>query len=638
MKRLNALKLCQSHQNWLRTLDNIGDHLVDTIKEEMKEGSKPRLTFDNFDFRVNAGEMLKGISNVDRHWICQYLTFDRVDTATLDNTQPLGDLKDLDIKAYLLSDEEQEHMRDEYIVLVSRILTKVIPWLTSLEKTVPCHIDHEFSEQMSKKSVVIALPVKPYDQKKHSEVIQYLDTVQTFAKEISDEGESLMQLPLGGDLLGRERVTGAKKLRRGCDEPEERFDNIVEVAEYWHAKQSLLSLCWKHLYNQSSGREPGTLYYFRNLHGRTNVKPNVKNNYAAAEGLLLHLAKAYICCAFMHYAGMCDLKGRPTKVKEPGQNVLLQGYKYLHDIIGKFVDEYCLFEPDIDKLMRKQNKKEQQQQQQQQQPPGAIQKEPSEEHKPAETKDPKDEDDHMTNYALWVMQFGLLLMQMNDTEKEGDGERAMRNNKLLLLMFRTGRHGKKYAFEMLRMISKVKCQLTEQMSVRNIHGRFVNWKGGKGKNCANDLKQEHLVKFTKKLVRGMGAQKTEQAINRATSAAGGLQYITENFDDVTGVHPGSTADTYKNAEEDINDMVNIINNIKVFQEVPGRTHPSFPNLPKSVLDTLNIVKMEKWMKRCKTKLAKNPDVPWDATSDDDESEDDDSDLVFSEDSDDDDED
>jgi len=78
----------------------------------------------------------------------------------------------------------------------------------------------------------------------------------------------------------------------------------------------------------------------------------------------------------MHYAGMCDLKGRPTKVKEPGQNVLLQGYKYLHDIIGKFVDEYCLFEPDIDKLMRKQNEKEQQQQQQQQQqqPPGAIQK------------------------------------------------------------------------------------------------------------------------------------------------------------------------------------------------------------------------------------------------------------------------
>lgn len=38
-----------------------------------------------------------------------------------------------------------------------------------------------------------------------------------------------MQFPLVGDRLGRESVTGAKKLRSGCDEAKERFDNIVEV-------------------------------------------------------------------------------------------------------------------------------------------------------------------------------------------------------------------------------------------------------------------------------------------------------------------------------------------------------------------------------------------------------------------------
>lgn len=228
-------------------------------------------------------------------------------------------------------------------------------------------------------------------------------------------------------------------------------------------------------------------------------------------------------------------------------------------------------------------------------------------------------------------------MQMNDTEKEGDGERAIRNNKLLLLMFRTGSHAKKYAFEMLRMISKVKCQMTEQVAERTTHGRFVNWKGGKGKNCANDLKQEHLVKFTKKLVRGMGAQKTEQAIKRATSAAGGLQYITENFDNVTGIHPESTAHTYKNAEADIIDMIGIINKQTIFQQTPGRAHPSFPDLPKSVLDTLNIVRMEQWMKRWKSKLAKNPDIPWDNNFDSDE-ENDDNDSLLSSDSDNDDDD
>ena len=72
---------------------------------------------------------------------------------------------------------------------------------------------------------------------------------------------------------------------------------------------------------------------------------------------------------------------------------------------------------------------------------------------------------------------GMLLSQLNDTEKEGDGERTIINSKVLLLMFRSTTRCKKYAFEMLRLISKVKCQFTEKMAERTIHGRFVNWKG-----------------------------------------------------------------------------------------------------------------------------------------------------------------
>lgn len=108
------------------------------------------------------------------------------------------------------------------------------------------------------------------------------------------------------------------------------------------------------MYNKSSGREPGTIYYFRNLHGRTNVKENVKNNYAAAEGMLLHLATAYIVSAFMYHAGMSDTKDRPKKINEPGKNVTLHGYNYLREFVGGFVDQYCLFEPDLDKIQRKQ--------------------------------------------------------------------------------------------------------------------------------------------------------------------------------------------------------------------------------------------------------------------------------------------
>ena len=51
-----------------------------------------------------------------------------------------------------------------------------------------------------------------------------------------------VRVPLAGDLLGRERVTGAKKTRLGCDSIVECFENIVECAALWHAKQSFLSV------------------------------------------------------------------------------------------------------------------------------------------------------------------------------------------------------------------------------------------------------------------------------------------------------------------------------------------------------------------------------------------------------------
>lgn len=50
------------------------------------------------------------------------------------------------------------------------------------------------------------------------------------------------KVPLAGDLMGRERVTGAKRVRMGCDQPEERYENIVETPALWHAKQAFLKV------------------------------------------------------------------------------------------------------------------------------------------------------------------------------------------------------------------------------------------------------------------------------------------------------------------------------------------------------------------------------------------------------------
>ena len=59
------------------------------------------------------------------------------------------------------------------------------------------------------------------------------------------------------------------------------------------------------------------------------------------------------------------------------------------------------------------------------------------------------------NYVLQVMQRRLLLMQLNDTETEGDGEKSLRNWKLLMFYFRAQPRGMKYAFEAMHFITFV---------------------------------------------------------------------------------------------------------------------------------------------------------------------------------------
>ena len=136
-------------------------------------------------------------------------------------------------------------------------------------------------------------------------------------------------------------------------------------------------------------------------------------------------------------------------------------------------------------------------------------------------------------------------------------------------------------------------------------------KGGEGNNVANDLEEEHFVQFDKKLLKRMVAQKTLKAVERSTTASTGLRKIIENFDEKTGVHPPSTAHTNQNAEKDQKEMIALVCGLKPFQEVPGRCHSSFPHMPRSPFDLVDIRILEQWLTTSKQKLSKDPDTPWD---------------------------
>ena len=59
-----------------------------------------------------------------------------------------------------------------------------------MESFIPKHIKHRFSAEVAKKSIVINLPIVPYNQSKHSDAVQYLEVPQELLTEVyaPDEG------------------------------------------------------------------------------------------------------------------------------------------------------------------------------------------------------------------------------------------------------------------------------------------------------------------------------------------------------------------------------------------------------------------------------------------------------------------
>ena len=59
-------------------MDDVGGNLKDDIRELMKTEGRPRLVFDNFDFKILANIILPNHRNSNIHWIAHFLTFDRI--------------------------------------------------------------------------------------------------------------------------------------------------------------------------------------------------------------------------------------------------------------------------------------------------------------------------------------------------------------------------------------------------------------------------------------------------------------------------------------------------------------------------------------------------------------------------------
>lgn len=103
------------------------------------------------DTHIKVHDMTETEQNIDTHDCAVAFVPNRVNNNALGMERPRQCLVDFDNANFLCSEEDHQLQRENYIVLVERIIASDIKCLHSLQDVVTKHIIHLHSREMTKK-------------------------------------------------------------------------------------------------------------------------------------------------------------------------------------------------------------------------------------------------------------------------------------------------------------------------------------------------------------------------------------------------------------------------------------------------------------------------------------------------------
>ena len=204
-----------------------------------------------------------------------------------------------------------------------------------------------------------------------------------------------------------------------------------------------------------------------------------------------------------------------------------------------------------------------------------------------------EQEDFINNYSRALLTFNLLLRNVNDCIREGDGARLMECYKFALLYFRCYGHTK-YAYTLIKLFYKIKFQ--PETAFRVIWNRFINIHGKKGKNISRDLHLEHLNNFLKELLRSLRSNLNEANAKRIANSVKNLKLIVSNLEESYKIKSKSHSSKQHKSVSDIKKLSAELIKAEVFESKPGRQYESFQNFDKDLLSSLDLTSTLNWMK------------------------------------------
>ena len=155
--------------------------------------------------------------------------------------------------------------------------------------------------------------------------------------------------------------------------------------------------------------------------------------------------------------------------------------------------------------------------------------------------------DNVNEYFCETLSLGLLF---KDAIWEGDGDRVFLLWKYLFLWLKASRR-RNYSIEAFTLLSQYHLILPERLAEQLKWSRFINTHGHAGHNISCDLHMEHLNKIIKVAVQGLGANKTEKAIQRVGRGIGTMADTMDTFVAVNNVPSMSRAHSNKSSEKNL---------------------------------------------------------------------------------------
>ena len=191
--------------------------------------------------------------------------------------------------------------------------------------------------------------------------------------------------------------------------------------------------------------------------------------------------------------------------------------------------------------------------------------------------------DYMFNYHQAKLAFGLILFEMGDCIKEGDGECLFEIYKLALLLYKSTGHTK-HSYAVLLYLTKINFILPDNEAFTLKWNRFYNHHGGKGKNIPLDIRKEQLNCILKKMWRSLGANLNKRSASRISESLEVQEMLITSIDQDCEYRERKGYRSNPKKDEAVLQIVSGLTDKSAFTFTAGREgYPSFPKFKKQIL-------------------------------------------------------